>query len=70
VRGTSFAAPIVAAMLATQMPDLDADAAHAVIARLALSALDLGPRGVDPIYGYGLVGESWRVPLDIIQRTP
>lgn len=56
VRGTSFAAPLVAGLLARslQVPD-SADAARA-IEDLRRHAIDLGDRGLDPVYGYGLVG--------------
>jgi hypothetical protein len=50
VRGTSFAAPIVAGLLARQGQ-----------AALGRSAEDLGARGRDPIYGQGLVGVASRV---------
>jgi len=45
VRGTSFASPIVAAMIA-----------ESSFQRVRASAQDLGPRGRDDIYGEGLVG--------------
>ena len=57
VRGTSFAAPIVAGLIATQ-GDAPADA----IAALARQAVDLGVPGPDPVYGKGLVGEAVRTP--------
>jgi subtilisin family serine protease len=56
VRGTSFAAPIVAALLAAQMSSPDPAAAAAAVDALAQSAIDLGPPGRDLTYGYGLVG--------------
>ncbi|MBL8551032.1 MAG: S8 family serine peptidase [Hyphomonadaceae bacterium] len=49
--GTSFAAPIVAALLARRAP---ANATQAV-AQLSRAALDLGAPGRDVVYGYGLV---------------
>ena len=45
VRGTSFAAPIVAALIA-----------QSSVQRLEASARDLGARGRDNVYGAGLVG--------------
>jgi subtilisin family serine protease len=60
VRGTSFAAPIVAGLLAGGLRAPDKAAADAAIATLARSAQDLGPAGRDPIYGYGLVGAQLR----------
>ncbi len=61
VRGTSFAAPIVAGLLALRLPAIDKHAADAVLAQLAQEAVDLGPPGKDKIYGNGLVGEQIRV---------
>ena len=56
VRGTSFAAPRVAALLARQMPYPDVAAAQVAMARLTAVAVDLGEPGRDPVYGWGLVG--------------
>lgn len=56
VRGTSFAAPKVAALLAAAMPRPDKEAARAAIDSLAENAIDLGPPGRDLTYGFGLVG--------------
>jgi subtilisin family serine protease len=55
VRGTSFAAPLVACLLAAALPAPDRDAAARAIRDLADRAVDLGAHGVDPVYGYGLV---------------
>jgi subtilisin family serine protease len=60
VRGTSFASPIVAGLLAAEMHEPDKAAAERAIAELARQALDLGAPGPDPVYGYGLVGGSLR----------
>ncbi|MDN3922788.1 S8 family serine peptidase [Roseateles violae] len=60
LRGTSFAAPLVAALLAAHLPRPDPAAAHEALARLQAEALDLGASGRDEIYGWGLVGESLR----------
>jgi subtilisin family serine protease len=59
VRGTSYAAPIVAGLLAGLLgpePDRATQALQALIA----TARDLGPPGRDAVYGYGLVGEAVR----------
>lgn len=48
VRGTSFATPLAAARAATA-------AGGDVIGRLNAEAIDLGPRGPDPVYGRGLL---------------
>ena len=58
VRGTSFAAPIVAGRLALLRSH--GSAAQALEA-LAHEAIDLGAPGPDPIYGRGLVGADLRI---------
>ena len=60
VRGTSFAAPIVAGLLSLRLHVVDKAAADTAVATLASEALDLGSPGLDPVYGYGLVGEALR----------
>jgi hypothetical protein len=57
VRGTSFAAPTVAALLADSFPALDREAALAAIEALARSAVHPGSAGRDLTYGFGIVGE-------------
>jgi hypothetical protein len=57
VRGTSFAAPIVAGLLARTLADSHSDAESA-LQRLIQEAMDLGKPGRDPVYGWGLVGAS------------
>jgi hypothetical protein len=56
VRGTSFAAPIVAGLLAQMLSAPDLSASDAAVEALALHAIDLGPPGRDLTYGFGLVG--------------
>ena len=56
VRGTSFAAPIVASLLAASLLEPDKEGAARAIDELAHKALDLGATGKDPVYGFGLVG--------------
>lgn len=60
VRGTSFAAPIVSGLLAAHLAQPDRRAADAAIAKLIAEATDLGARGPDKVYGYGLVGGTSR----------
>lgn len=62
VRGTSFAAPIVAGLLARQITNISKERADAAIARLIVEAADLGARGIDKVYGHGLVGNELRPP--------
>jgi subtilisin family serine protease len=65
-RGTSFAAPIVAGLLAST-----GQRGEAAVAQLVHVAVDLGPPGRDPIYGYGLVGAKVRVsPDDLAAAKP
>ena len=56
VRGTSFAAPIVAGLLAENLHAPDVQAAQRAVADLESHAIDLGAPGPDPVYGFGLVG--------------
>lgn len=58
VRGTSFATPIVAGLLARQLSVPDAPQAQAAVAALEAQATDLGRKGVDTTYGKGLVGDG------------
>jgi subtilisin family serine protease len=60
VRGTSFASPIVAGLLALELHTPDPGAAQQAVATLAGRALDLGVPGLDPVYGHGLVGADLR----------
>lgn len=62
VRGTSFAAPLVAGLLAGRLHKADPEAAERAVAELAETAVDLGRRGRDTTYGAGLVAERLRVP--------
>jgi len=54
-RGTSYAAPVVAARLARLSDAADPASARRATARLAETAIDLGAPGPDPLYGHGLV---------------
>ncbi|MDB6090581.1 MAG: hypothetical protein JWN85_3365 [Gammaproteobacteria bacterium] len=60
VRGTSFASPLVAGLLAEQLHQPDKAMAEGVVADLARRAIDLGAPGPDPVYGFGLVGGDLR----------
>jgi subtilisin family serine protease len=65
VRGTSFAAPIAAGLLARQLTAIDHARADEVIAALTSQAIDLGPKGPDKVYGNGLIGDSLRPSPDL-----
>ncbi len=69
VRGTSFATPIVAALLAGSLAAPDPAAARTALAELESGAVDLGNNGVDPTYGKGLVGSSLH-PGRVISVNP
>lgn len=60
-RGTSFAAPIVAGLLAMAATATDPAVAQRATDALVASAIDLGPPGRDDTYGFGLLGEELRV---------
>ncbi|MEH6434445.1 S8 family serine peptidase [Massilia sp. DD77] len=60
VRGTSFAAPIVAALLAGRLPKPDRLAAAAALKDLAAEAAGGKPGSVSNETGYGIVGASLR----------
>jgi subtilisin family serine protease len=62
VRGTSFAAPLVAGLLARVLDEPDPAASAEALATLTARAVDLGPRGRDDIYGAGLVAAD--LPLN------
>lgn len=62
VRGTSFAAPLVAGRLARAYSSPDPAAVAAGLRALDRDALDLGKRGPDPLYGRGLVCGDCRTP--------
>jgi len=69
VRGTSFAAPFVAALLASGVAAPSSADAAAAIEALAKTAIDLGPPGRDLTYGFGLVGADRRIdPAPLIRR--
>lgn len=59
IRGTSFAAPVVAALLAQSVTAPDLGGSTAALESLARSAIDLGPKGRDLTYGFGLVGADY-----------
>jgi subtilisin family serine protease len=66
VRGTSFASPIVAGLLAEAVREPDKAAAQRAVADLAMHAIDLGAPGPDPVYGYGLVGGDLRPEIALV----
>ncbi len=64
VRGTSFAAPIVAGLLAARVHEPNSALAEKAFTQLAHEATDLGAKGVDKVYGNGLVGASIRTAMN------
>jgi hypothetical protein len=70
-RGTSFAAPIVAGLLAETLQEPATQPAADALRRLERSATDLGDAGRDDVFGHGLVGESARTPPERVSaRRP
>jgi subtilisin family serine protease len=61
VRGTSYAAPLVAGLVARALVGQDDASATVIVQQLAASARDRGSKGRDRRYGYGLVGAELRV---------
>jgi hypothetical protein len=68
VRGTSFAAPIVAGLLSLEMSTPDTAAARSAVQALIHRAIDLGARGPDKVYGNGLVGAEVHPDLALVTR--
>lgn len=68
VRGTSFAAPIAAGLLAKSFGSPDPARAASVTADLAAHAIDLGAKGRDTIYGAGLVGGDIRPDIKLLKK--
>jgi len=68
VRGTSFAAPIVAGLLARALRSPDKALADEALAGLERRALPLGASRLDPSYGYGLVGAELAPPPALARR--
>jgi subtilisin family serine protease len=66
-RGTSFAAPLVAGLLAAELRVPDVVAAAAAVEKLATGAVDLGAPGRDPVYGRGFIAEDLRVVPEQLQ---
>jgi len=64
VRGTSFAAPLVAATIARFYPSPSPTAVGVALKRVDAIARDLGPRGPDKIFGRGLVCGDCRTPAN------
>lgn len=60
VRGTSYASPLVAGLLARLLASEDTVAVDQLVQRLAATAADRGSKGRDRRYGYGLVGMDLR----------
>ena len=70
VRGTSYASPLVAGLLAGLMARESAVTTERVVQELATTATDCGKRGRDRRCGYGLVGEQLRVaPASLAGRA-
>ncbi|HEV7913548.1 MAG TPA: S8 family serine peptidase, partial [Albitalea sp.] len=64
-RGTSFAAPLVAGLIANALQRPDATVSQAVAA-LARTAIDAGAPGRDVVYGHGVVGRELRTDPAVV----
>ncbi|WP_368562846.1 S8 family serine peptidase [Pseudoxanthomonas sp. UTMC 1351] len=72
VRGTSYAAPLVARIAAQVAAEPQAGLTARIQQTLAAKAVDLGRRGSDTTYGYGLLGDdmSAAMPATANERSP
>lgn len=61
VRGSSFAAPLVAGLLSQRLHRPSRSGAEAAVGEVSTMAVDAGARGPDPIYGRGVVATDRRV---------
>jgi subtilisin family serine protease len=68
-RGTSFAAPLVAGLLAASMRGPDVAAAGVAVTALSRQASDVGAPGRDPVYGHGLVARDLRTDPAVVMAT-
>ena len=68
VRGTSFAAPIAAGLLARHLDRPDPALAQAALAAVTAQAVDLGGKGRDTVYGAGLVGGDVRPDVKALKK--
>jgi subtilisin family serine protease len=68
VRGTSFAAPIVAGLIARRMTTPSTENATRAEGELSHAAQDLGARGPDRTFGAGLVGAEVRHAAQVARR--
>jgi hypothetical protein len=58
----------VAALLAQSVTAPEVSSSNAAIDSLAQSAIDLGPKGRDLTYGYGLVGADYNPEMALPGR--
>jgi len=56
--GTSYAAPVISALLARQLRAPDRMRQQHAFAQLQQQTIDIGSAGRDPVFGYGLLGEA------------
>jgi subtilisin family serine protease len=70
VRGTSYAAPLVAGLIARALGSADAPVPQAVLAKLEAAAEDRGRAGRDARYGFGIVARELRVAPAALAAKP
>lgn len=70
VRGTSYAAPLVAGLLARELVEVGEGGAAAALQRLAAGAVDGGRRGRDRSFGQGIVAQDLRTAPSHLAARP
>jgi len=70
VRGTSYAAPLVAGLIASHLADDSAATPQLVLQKLEAAARDKGKKGRDVRYGYGVVASELRTPPSTLAGKP
>jgi subtilisin family serine protease len=70
VRGTSFAAPLVAGLLAQRLAEPGLEAAQRAVASLAREAVDLGAQGRDTTFGFGMVAAGVPTAPALVHARP
>ncbi len=70
VRGTSYAAPLVAGLLARELVEVGEGGVAAALQRLAAGAVDGGRRGRDRSFGQGIVAQDLRTAPGHLAARP
>jgi subtilisin family serine protease len=70
VRGTSYAAPLVAGLIQHLLAAEDSPGLQQVVQQLAAAAEDRGRKGRDARYGYGVIARDLRTPPSGLAGKP